>query len=569
MKPRNAHAEVDRVEVDDAGVAFTGELVGATAKNGELVARRRSDGLEARAPVTLDGAAFRARLEFADLPWRDDEEPERWDLQLETGGESLRLGRHLDDLPDKRHAYVFPLREIGGRRFRPFFDAGDNLFVRTGPAQPPATAPERARQLPRRPVASARELATHRLATHVAAALLRLRPAAPPRSGARPKVTILIANAYGMGGTVRTTLNVAGHLAGRYDVELISVERAHDKPFFPFPPGVKVRAVDDQRERPLHGWRGRVRERLRERRSVLVFPADFSLRRGCTLWTDLRLARTLWGIREGVVMGTRPGLNLLALALRRPGVAIVGQEHMNLETHTQQRQAAIAQHYPKLDALTVLTGPDRATYAQLLGDRPRLEHIPNAAPALDAPPATLERPVVIAAGRLTLQKGFDRLIPAFAQVAERHPQWTLRICGDGPQRASLARQIMELGLSNNVFLLGPVDRLDLQMSNASLYVLSSRHEGLPMVMIEAMSLGLPVVSFDCPTGPRDVIGGGRGGTLVPEGDIDALAAAMIELIEDGGRRSALGAAAAARAQDYALASIGPRWEALIDELSAA
>jgi glycosyltransferase involved in cell wall biosynthesis len=568
MKPRDAHAEVERVEVDDAGVAFTGELVGATAKHGELVARRRSDGLEARAPATLGGAAFRARLEFADLPWREDDEPERWDLQLDAGGRALRLGRHLDDLPDKRHSYVFPLREIGARRFRPFFDAGDNLFVRTAPARPIAPAPAPPRQLPRRPVASLRELATHRLATRVAAALLRLRPAAQPRAGARPKVTILIANAYGMGGTVRTTLNVAGHLASRYDVELISIERATDEPFFAFPPGVKVRAVDDQRERTVHGWRDRVRDRLRERRSVLVFPADFSLRRACTLWTDLRLARTLWGIREGVVMGTRPGLNLLALLLRRPGVAVVGQEHMNLETHTQQRQAAIAEHYPQLDAITVLTEADRATYARILGGHPHLEHIPNAAPALDAPPATLERPVVIAAGRLTLQKGFDRLIAAFAQVAERHPRWTLRICGDGPQRASLARQIMELGLSNNVFLLGPVDRLDLQMCSASLFVLSSRHEGLPMVMIEAMSLGLPVVSFDCPTGPRDVIGGGRGGLLVPEGDIDALAVAMVELIEDGERRRALGAGAAARAQDYALASIGPRWEALIDELSA-
>jgi glycosyltransferase involved in cell wall biosynthesis len=242
---------------------------------------------------------------------------------------------------------------------------------------------------------------------------------------------------------------------------------------------------------------------------------------------------------------------------------------MNLETHTPQRQAAIAARYPALDAIAVLTEPDRATYEHLLGDDVRIEQIPNAVPALAAAPAALERPLIVAAGRLTLQKGFDRLLPAFAQVVARHPEWTLRICGSGPQRAALGRQILDLGLHNNAFLLGRVDRLDLQMAQASMYVLSSRFEGLPMVMIEAMSLGLPVVGFDCPTGPRDVIGGERGGLLVPDGDIEALAAAMLALVEDSARRRALGAAATLRAQDYALASIGPRWEALIDGLSAA
>jgi glycosyltransferase involved in cell wall biosynthesis len=99
-----------------------------------------------------------------------------------------------------------------------------------------------------------------------------------------------------------------------------------------------------------------------------------------------------------------------------------------------------------------------------------------------------------------------------------------------------------------------------------MYVLSSRFEGLPMVMVEAMSLGLPVVSFDCPTGPREVIQHGRSGLLVPDGDVDALAAGMLELVEDDARRRELGAGAAARAKDFSLDSIGPRWEALLADL---
>jgi glycosyltransferase involved in cell wall biosynthesis len=332
---------------------------------------------------------------------------------------------------------------------------------------------------------------------------------------------------------------------------------------------VTVRVVDDQRDRPLGGRAGRVRRLLRPHRSRLLFAGDLGFVKSCSLWTDLMLLRHLWTVRRGVVMTTRPGLNLLAPVLRRPGMIVIGQEHMNLGSHTPQRQAEMARRYHLLDTLTVLTQSDNDTYARALGDAVRLEQIPNAAPALDADPPALDRPLIVAAGRLTLQKGFDMLIAAFAQVVQRHPDWMLRICGDGPQRRSLERLIIEHELSNNVLLMGPVDRLDLQMSQASMYVLSSRYEGLPMVMIEAMSLGLPVVSFDCPTGPGEVIENGRSGVLVPDGDVNALAAAMLELIEDPDRRRALGAGAAARSDDFALASIGPRWEALIAELSAA
>jgi glycosyltransferase involved in cell wall biosynthesis len=553
MKP---HAEVHRVEVEQDAIRIRGELVGGDGAP-RLTARRRADGREVTVPAARDGAAFDATVPFATLAWAG-EEPEFWDLYL---GEQ-RLGRHRDGVADKRHAYVFDLREVGERRYRPFYSPRNHLFIRTGPAQgrtlepPPPPAPARRR------VAPPHELALHRLVHTLAAFLLRRRP-----RRSEPKVTILIANAYAMGGTVRTTLNLAAFLArAGHVVEIISVARTSDRPFFPFPRGVKVRAVDDHRDRPIGGLTGRLRALLRPHPSRLLFAGDLRLAGASTLWTDVVLLRRLWEVGDGVVMATRPGLNLLAPALRRPGTVVIGQEHMNLASHTPQRQAEIARRYPSLDAVTVLTRHDRDTYADALGSAIRLAQIPNATPQLAAEPARLDAPVILAAGRLTLQKGFDLLIPAFAKIAERHPEWTLRICGDGPQRWRLTRLILEHGLSNNVLLMGPVDRLDLQMSQASLFVLSSRFEGLPMVMIEAMSLGLPVVSFDCPTGPREVIEDGRSGVLVSDGDVDALALAMLAVVEDPERRRALGAGAAERARDYALESIGPRWEALIAEL---
>jgi glycosyltransferase involved in cell wall biosynthesis len=571
-------AEVARIDVGDEGVTVTGTLIGVEpATAGEIVARRRSDGVEARTPADVEGDRFEAYVPFGSLSWTDPKEPEFWDLFLALdGGPELRVGRHLDGVRNKRHAYVFELRELelpaGGRRFRPFYDAGNHVFIRTGPRGAGPSAPSAPpKQAARRSVVPPHDMALHRLATALARAILRHRGRAWPRarSAERTKVTILIANAYAMGGTVRTVLNLAGFLAQHHDVEILSVQRLRAKPFFPLPAGVKVRVIDDQREgQALGGLAGRVRALLRPFPSRLIFPADLRFRNGCSLWTDLMLLRALWRVREGIVMGTRNGLNLAALLVKRPGITVLGQEHMNLETHTPQRQREIARRYPGLDAITVLTERDRQIYSQMLGSVPRLERIANAAPAMDAAPSKLEQPIVIAAGRLTLQKGFDMLIPAFAKVVERQPGWTLRIYGDGPQRKPLERLIMEHRLSNNVLLMGPVQRLDREMAQASLYVLSSRFEGLPMVMIEAMSLGLPIVSFDCPTGPAEVIEDGGSGILVPDGDVGALADAMLAVIEDADYRHALAAGAAERAKDYALDSIGARWEQLLAELSA-
>src|SRR5690606_10968225 len=135
----------------------------------------------------------------------------------------------------------------------------------------------------------------------------------------------------------------------------------------------------------------------------------------------------------------------------------------------------------------------------------------------------------IAAGRFRGQKGFDMVIPAWAKAVEKHPDWHLRIFGSGERRAQLRNLIEKHHMYNHSVLLGVTDQLDEELAKASMYVLSSRFEGLPMVMLEAMSHGLPVVSFDCPTGPADVLTDGKEGLLVPPEDVDGLARAMSRL----------------------------------------
>ena len=358
-----------------------------------------------------------------------------------------------------------------------------------------------------------------------------------------------------MGGTIRTTLTVAGHLSEHHDVELVSVRRWRERPFFPFPPGVPVKAL---------GNRGP----LSRLPSLLIHPEDYAYP-WCSLATDISLVRWLRSLEGGVLITTRPAFNLLAARLAPHAVTTIGQEHQHFAAHRPRLAADVARHYHELDALTVLTTHDERDYGALLADaRTRVERIPNPVAPLGGGTATLDAPLVVAAGRLTSQKGFDLLIAAYETVARRQPDWQLRIYGSGPERDRLQAQIDRLGLAGHVQLMGRSRRLGEAMAEASLFVLSSRFEGFGMVLVEAMSKGLPVVSFDCPHGPGDIVGHDGDGLLVPPEDVDALAAGLLELIEDRERRHRFGEAALVKARQYAIEAVGPRWDALLGSLGS-
>jgi glycosyltransferase involved in cell wall biosynthesis len=269
--------------------------------------------------------------------------------------------------------------------------------------------------------------------------------------------------------------------------------------------------------------------------------------------------------RSGILIGTHPCLNVLAADLASPGLITIGHEHMHLHAHHASVRKAMTRHYGRLDAVVALTDGDARAFAESIpGIRPVA--IPNAVPTRVGDRPSVDGTTILAAGRLTRQKGFDLLIRAFAGVAAHHPEWRLRICGGGPNKQALQRLVDEHGLTGVVSLPGRVRHLGGEMEQSSMFVLSSRFEGFPLILLEAMGKGLPVVSFDCPTGPREVIRDHRNGILVPPADIDALAGAMRELMADETLRRRLGAEAPDTARNYTIEAIGPRWERLFDEL---
>jgi glycosyltransferase involved in cell wall biosynthesis len=180
--------------------------------------------------------------------------------------------------------------------------------------------------------------------------------------------------------------------------------------------------------------------------------------------------------------------------------------------------------------------------------------------------SSVERQWVIGMGRLTEQKGFDLLLEAFAQIADKHVDWSLRILGDGPAFASLEQQIRNLGLEGRALLLGRISDPFPLLAESSLFVMSSRFEGFPNALCEAMACGLPVISFDCPSGPSEIIRNGVDGILLPKEDISALAETMDSLMSDRDKRKSLAAHSPEIIQRFGLERVLDEWEQLFSEV---
>jgi glycosyltransferase involved in cell wall biosynthesis len=234
--------------------------------------------------------------------------------------------------------------------------------------------------------------------------------------------------------------------------------------------------------------------------------------------------------------------------------------------------------YPKAKAVVVQT-PVVRRWAEGFLRADSVHVIPNPvmAPSI-APeqvrelPSALElrqaRRRVLAVGRLHAQKGFDLLIRAFAACRAEHPDWDLVILGEGQERANLESLAAELGVSSAVSLPGRVACPVTVMHRSDLFVLSSRYEGFPNVLLEAMAAGLPVIAADCPSGPSHIVRDGVDGLLVPPEDVDALARAMGALMGDPKRREALRARAGEVTERFAVDRIMAGWGQLLRSVVA-
>jgi glycosyltransferase involved in cell wall biosynthesis len=389
-----------------------------------------------------------------------------------------------------------------------------------------------------------------------------------PDSGTRPEgrdIFIVCNNVDEMGGVQQWAHDMARLMAARgHSVTLVGIRRGVLPHYFGADPPYKVECLHKNWTLPALPWRPRtlraranIWSRLREERRTAT------VRRGAE-----RLSELLAEARPGgvVIVAQVWAMEWVGLARTR-GLRVVGMCHESYRAcRASSRYARVKEHYAGVDRMLSLTAEDADAWAR--DGFSNADHIPNALPS--APGGVQEwsarEPVVACVGRLSHEKGVDLAIESWALIAARHPRWRLRLYGAGPQEEELRALAGRLGVAGSVDFAGVTSNVPAALGRASVLALPSRQEGLPMVLLEAMAIGLPAVAFDCAPGVRDVIADGSGGLLVKAGDTARFATELERLIEDPGLRRRLGAAAPGAVRRFDPAVVLDRWEWLFDLL---
>ena len=221
---------------------------------------------------------------------------------------------------------------------------------------------------------------------------------------------------------------------------------------------------------------------------------------------------------------------------------------------------SLVSHLRKLDRFIVLTEEDKTSWTELNN----VEVIPDPLAFKTDEVSSLLHKRVIAVGRYVYQKGFDLLLQSWAKIEKEHPDWQLAVYGMG-ERGPYERIIDDLKIDRSrCHLNGSTSDIKKEYLDSSLFVFSSRFEGFGMVLIEAMACGLPVVSFDCPCGPKDIVRHQEDGLLVPSGDVAKLAEAMHQMMSDDTLRRQMASKALLNVRRFQLDEIAKRWISLFD-----
>jgi glycosyltransferase involved in cell wall biosynthesis len=323
-----------------------------------------------------------------------------------------------------------------------------------------------------------------------------------------------------------------------WGVLLVTLDK--NPPFFPLDPRVQLVQLDC------------------ERPSRTPFQAFWNLKMSRRL---LRKLFRSWKPDAVLAFTTRVNIKAL-LAAQGLGIPVVISERSDPASNPLGRSWELLRRrwYPRAKALVVQTDTALDYFKEL--SFPRVVIVPNPVERVIVPDSVSRSGefLFLAIARLGPEKGLDLLLEAFSRVSGSA---RLRILGDGPLREELEKQSRELGLAGRVEFAGFVSDKGPHLAEADAFVLSSRYEGFPNALCEAMAAGLPCVSFDCPSGPRAIIRDGENGLLVAPEDVQALAQGMERLLRDPKLRSRLGAQAKLLAEDLALPAILDRWEVLL------
>jgi glycosyltransferase involved in cell wall biosynthesis len=368
-------------------------------------------------------------------------------------------------------------------------------------------------------------------------------------TGPAPRVLLFIHSLHG-GGAERVAADLSAHWAGMGREVMVVTQASAEGDVYTLHPKV--------------------------RREVLHTAGEGGGLRG--IWSNVQrvraLRRVVKSFRPDIVLGMMTTASVLSvLACAGLSCRVIATEHTHPPSQTLsgfwQRLRRLT--YPRAASVVALTRGTADWLAQhvpgsKLAVIPNPVHfpLPRAEPVL-TPVSGDGRKRLLAVGRLHADKGFDLLIQAYAQLAASHPGWDLVILGEGDERRALEAQVREAGLASRIFMPGRAGNVGDWYDSADLYVLTSRFEGLSNTLLESMASGLAAVSFDCDTGPREIIREGVDGVLVrPNGDVPALCKALDAVMRNDADRVRMAQAATDVRDRFSAARVLQKWPELFD-----
>lgn len=368
---------------------------------------------------------------------------------------------------------------------------------------------------------------------------------------------------YNPGGMERVLLNKITYLSQLlgWEVAVVTTDQHQRPPFYPFPEKVRMTdlEINYSEDNEKGAWKkitGYLRKRKEHKRKLTAL----LLKEKPDIVVSLYPSES--SFIPDIKDGSRKVLELHYCKFFRLQYGRKGLLGWIDKLRTRQDEQIVR----RFDKFVVLTNEDRRYW----GDLPNIEVIPNAAMHVSDAYSDVMNKRVIAVGRLDYQKGFDRLIQAWELVQHtgKFTDWKLDIYGQGEWQEMLQQMIDKAELQNTVCLNRPTKQIGEEYVKSDMLVMSSNYEGFPMVMIEAMACGLPVVSFDYKCGPKDIIQSGINGLLVPNGDIQALADAMMKVMEDEAYRKMLSLNARKVVDTYSEQAVMAQWIRLFTSITA-
>lgn len=351
------------------------------------------------------------------------------------------------------------------------------------------------------------------------------------------KIGIIITDITLRNGTERAVSNLANILSAKYDVFIFSVGTETGSPAYPLSSPVKV-----------------------------VHKKIFSCSKE-SLWgrlsSKLDFIKFINSLDFDIFISSAP---IYSFLLSLSGASkTIGCEHFNYEAVPFRTKLLRCLFYPFLDAVVLLT-QDAWKKFSFIKERKR-HVIPNNSPyPVCGDFYSAESKILLAVGRLTYQKGFDMLIDAAKIVFKRKKDWKLIIVGDGEDKGLLLSQICENQLEEFISILPPTQDITKYYKIAGLYVLPSRFEGFGLVLIEAQSFGIPCVSFDCCSGPSEIIDDNSTGYLVTPNDVEKLAEKLLLLMDNKEKRKVFSQNALEKAKTFSLEAIAVKWFELLEKI---